>query len=192
MVEINLIKKDYTQAMEELVSTIDSSKVETYIIDFEADHSNSKIIRDFMGEIFNAHNIHRPWRGRFILIADELINNAIEHGSAPGDIDQCIIQAGIQDDGTFMISLEVHDTGRGIHQFDPKKLEKARIRAEDSGEIYLKKRGRGLFHITNKLVDSLSFKENDRGWLSVKVKKCIDVQEFSSDTPTDTTAVASV
>jgi anti-sigma regulatory factor (Ser/Thr protein kinase) len=50
-------------------------------IDFGADHSQSKIIRDFVGQIFDTHMIKAPWKGRFVLITDELINNAIEHGS---------------------------------------------------------------------------------------------------------------
>lgn len=181
MAEITLVKKDYEEALAELKSHIDVQHVKTYIIHFEADHSNSKIIRDFMGEIFNAHSIHRPWRGRFILIADELINNAIEHGSAPGDIDKCIINAGIQEDGKFIISLEVHDTGRGGKSFNPKNFKKAKqlIEHTDNNNIYLEKRGRGLLHITNKLVDTLSFQENPNGGLSVKVEKCINAEDFS-------------
>jgi two-component sensor histidine kinase len=60
--------------------------------------------------IFDAHGITHPWRGRFILITDELINNAIEHGSREGDIDSCVIEAGRKKDGEFFITLEVHDT----------------------------------------------------------------------------------
>lgn len=62
-------------------------------IEFGADHSQSKIIRDFVGKIFESNNIFSPWRGRLILITDELINNAIEHGSQVGDIDVCMIRA---------------------------------------------------------------------------------------------------
>jgi hypothetical protein len=37
----------------------------------------------------------------------------------------------------------------------------------------MKKRGRGLFHITEKLVDKLSFSMSSRGWLAVKIEKSI-------------------
>lgn len=52
-------------------------------INFDADHSRSKVIRDFVGNLFDLHHIEQPWKGRFVLITDELINNAIEHGSQP-------------------------------------------------------------------------------------------------------------
>ena len=82
----------YTDAIHILYIGLSNSNI-SYHIDFDADHSRSKIIRDFVGAIFDLHSIHHPWRGRFILITDELINNAIEHGSLPGDIDSCIIEA---------------------------------------------------------------------------------------------------
>lgn len=100
---------NYADAMHLLMIGLGTSNI-SYHIDFDADHSRSKIIRDFVGNIFDLHSIHHPWRGRFILITDELINNAIEHGSLPGDIDSCIIEAGINDKDEFFITLEVHDT----------------------------------------------------------------------------------
>jgi hypothetical protein len=43
----------------------------------------------------------------------------------------------------------------------------------DDGGVYMNKRGRGLFHITEKLVDRLSFSLSPKGWLAVKIEKCI-------------------
>lgn len=145
-------------------------------IEFDAEHSRSKIIRDFVGSIFDLHAINHPWRGRFILITDELINNAIEHGSIDGDIDSCIIEAGLDINNEFYISLEVHDTGNGKDAKDAKHMEDIRnnrLKHSSNEGIYMKKRGRGLFHITEKLVDKLSFSISPRWWLAVKIEKSI-------------------
>lgn len=115
MVEITLTQKECTHALSELKRMIRTDRNEIYTIHFEADYANAKIIRDFVGAIFDAHKIYRPWRGRFILITDELINNAIEHGSTPGDMDSCTIEAGKTENGDFSIRFEVHDTGKGKH-----------------------------------------------------------------------------
>ena len=81
MPQIDISHLDYPEAMnqiQELYQKEINTKIE-YSIDFRADHTQSKIIRDFVGLIFDSYSINYPWRGRFILIADELINNAIEH-----------------------------------------------------------------------------------------------------------------
>jgi hypothetical protein len=41
--------------------------------------------------------------------------------------------------------------------------------------VYTEKRGRGLFYITEKLVDRLSFATSPRGGLAVKIEKEIGV-----------------
>lgn len=143
-------------------------------IEFGTDHSQSKILRDFVGRIFDAHGIFAPWKGRFILITDELVNNAIEHGSAAWDLDSAIIRAGKGSDGCFSISLEVHDTGRGPDSSKAKDMVTIKeAHTQDGDEVYMEKRGRGLFHITEKLVDTMSFDVSPRGGLAVKVEKRI-------------------
>ncbi len=92
MFSFDISHMSYENAMQILSTAIVDNSISCQI-DFNADHSRSKIIRDFVGKIFDTYNIHYPWRGRFILITDELINNAIEHGSTNGDIDSCIIEA---------------------------------------------------------------------------------------------------
>ncbi len=111
MFSFDISHMGYENAMQILSTAILNNKQISCQIDFNADHSRSKIIRDFVGQIFDKYQIHYPWRGRFILITDELINNAIEHGSADGDIDTCIIEAGMDINNAFYISIEVHDTG---------------------------------------------------------------------------------
>lgn len=165
----------YEEAVKSLYDSItDPNNISCQII-FVAEHSRSKIIRDFVGHIFDIHYIYHPWRGRLVLITDELVNNAIEHGSNPGDIDSCIIESGINAVGEFFINLEVHDTGRGVDAEDTKHLDTIRDSklSETTDGVYMEKRGRGLFHITEKLVDRLTFSTSPRGWLAVKIEKSI-------------------
>jgi anti-sigma regulatory factor (Ser/Thr protein kinase) len=113
MIELNISHLSYTEALKSILDSVGDIHNVSCHIEFGADHSQSKIIRDFVGMIFDAHDIHVPWRGRFILITDELINNAIEHGSIEDDLDSCIIEARRDESNVFRISLEVHDTGKG-------------------------------------------------------------------------------
>ena len=173
MVEINIAHQHYTEAMSKIITALGDIHEVHCQIEFWADHSQSKIIRDFVGKIFDVHHVHALWRGRFILITDELINNAIEHGSAEDDIDSCVIHAGKGDNGLFQISLEVHDTGNGKDSWNVKNIIKIKENAKAGYGIYMGKRWRGLFHITEKLVDKLSFSESPKGGLAVKVEKTL-------------------
>ena len=167
---------DTDVALTELRALVDSwDKIECRI-DFWTDHAQSKIIRDFIGYIFDTFKVDPLWRGRFVLITDELINNAIEHGSTDWDLDSCIIYAGDNPDGVFQIVLEVHDTGRGKDSKDATHMESIRTAKLDEHNeqgVHMEKRGRGLFYITEKLVDRLSFDESIHGGLAVKVEKNI-------------------
>ena len=143
MVHLNISHQEYNTGIQLLLgANPDLSKIDVEI-DFGTDHSQSKIVRDFVGMIFDAHGIGSPWRGRFILITDELINNAIEHGSASGDIDGCIIRASKGSDGNFSITLEVHDTGKGKDSEKAKDMIQIRNELKkDDGEVYMERRGR--------------------------------------------------
>ncbi len=164
----------YENAMQILSTAIVDNSISCQI-DFNADHSRSKIIRDFVGKIFDTYNIHYPWRGRFILITDELINNAIEHGSTNGDIDSCIIEAWIDKNDAFYISIEVHDTGCWKDSKDVTHMETIRNNRLQwtNDRVYMEKRWRWLFHITEKLVDRLSFSMSPKWGLAVKIEKKI-------------------
>ena len=102
------------------------------------------------------------------------MNNAIEHGSAEDDLDSVVIQAGKGADGCFSISLEVHDTGRGPDSAKAQDMIAIKeSHTQDGDTVYMEKRGRGLFHITEKLVDRMNFDRSPRGGLAVKVEKRI-------------------
>ena len=113
MKEFFLIEQPYESAFSDLVNAIDTENDTIYTIHYRSDFANSKIIRDFVGAIFDAFEVPVPWRGRFVLITDELVNNSIEHGSEKNDINECIIKTHHKaDNSLFKISVEVHDTGK--------------------------------------------------------------------------------
>ncbi|GAB0174711.1 MAG: hypothetical protein HHAS10_05900 [Candidatus Altimarinota bacterium] len=175
MQHVNISHLEYEQALKALqIATSHLSNI-AITIDFGADYAQSKIIRDFVSQIFEYHKIETPWGGRFTLITDELINNAIEHGSSEGDIDSCVIEAGREKNGGFYIILEVHDTGNGKDAKTAHEMSIVRSNKKEKieGGIYMEKRGRGLFHITEKLVDRLEFHESPKGGLAVRIEKAI-------------------
>ena len=62
-------------------------------------------LRDYIGSrIFQETDFSEKWRHRIQLIADELINNAIEHGSSPGDAVQ--IELRIHRNSDIILSVE--------------------------------------------------------------------------------------
>lgn len=183
MFSCNISDMTYEEAMRKLDHALEDPKHIVCQIEFSTDHSQSKIIRDFVWRVFDTYQINHPWKGRFVLITDELVNNAIEHGSALWDTDYCVVHAGRHDDGEFYISLEVHDTGKWKDAKDANKMEKIRsekLQYNENG-VYMNLRGRGLFHITEKLVDTLSFSESPHGWLAVKIEKYLPAEEQNKD-----------
>jgi anti-sigma regulatory factor (Ser/Thr protein kinase) len=166
MLHVNISHTEYAQALKALQDACPDLWHVTIAIDFSADHAQSKIIRDFVGLIFTYHRVNTPWWGRFTLITDELINNAIEHGSSAGDIDSCLIESWRDKDGEFYINLEVHDTGTGKDAKTAEEMAtvKEKHKKDNSNGTYMKKRGRWLFHITEKLVDRLEFRESPKRW----------------------------
>lgn len=112
MKEFHLLGENYEEIFPKIIAEIDTQKAGIYVFNYKSDFSNSKIIRDFVGAIFDSFEIPTLWCGRFILITDELVNNSIEHGSSEGDINQCIITTQLENNELFRISLEVQDTGK--------------------------------------------------------------------------------
>lgn len=176
---LDISNMSYDVAMGELQGLLSNKDRMSCHIEFWADHSQSKIIRDFVWMIFDKHNINHPWRGRFILITDELINNAIEHWSAQGDIDSCIIESWMTPDKGFYITLEVHDTGRWKDAKDAEHMDQVKakkLEEHNDAWVHMEKRWRWLFYITEKLVDRLSFSESPKWWLAVKIEKNIPIE----------------
>lgn len=142
---------------------------------FKADYNQSKIIRDLILLLFQKNNIEVPWKNRFALISDELVNNSIEYGSLPLDKNRFIIHFKTISK-VLTINMEVYDTGRWLESKTSREMEELKKIKEAAGfEWYLERRGRGLFQLVNNLVDELYFRDNPNGGLIVGVRKMMEI-----------------
>ncbi|MDD4151442.1 MAG: ATP-binding protein [Candidatus Gracilibacteria bacterium] len=138
---------------------------------YKSDFKNTKVLREFIETSFLIFNVKSIWKSRFILISDEINNNAIEYGSLDNEINKLTLNIEKIEDG-ISINLEVVDTGNGkaskksvdMYDLEEKKLE-------NGFDNHTGIRGRGLFQIIYKIVDELYFKDSENGGLIVGVKK---------------------
>lgn len=163
----------------ELVDFVDTNVSDVGNFDleliFKADYNQSKIIRDLILLLFQRNNIEVPWKNRFVLISDELVNNSIEYGSLPLDKNRFTIHFRSLDK-MLTINMEVCDTGRGLESKTSQEMEELKtLKTSTWFDGYLGKRGRGLFQLVTNLVDELYFKDNPNGGLIVGVRKKMEL-----------------
>ena len=120
-------------------SIADFSNFEIRLI-YSAEYSQSKMIRDAVLYLFERNNIDVPWKNRFALIVDELVNNSIEYGSLPLDKNEVSIRFSSRN-GKLSILIEVSDTGRGVESKTSREMEEIRKQKEMEGfQSYIGKR----------------------------------------------------
>ncbi len=147
-----------------------------FVLIFKADYNQSKMIRDLTIHLFEKNNINVPWKNRFALVSDELVNNAIEYGSLPLDKNLFKIKFN-EEDGKLAVNLEVYDTGKWPQAKTSSEMEVIRQSKEQKGfDGYLGKRGRWLFQLVSNLVDDLYFRDNPQGGLIVGVSKKLELE----------------
>ncbi len=145
------------------------------MIHFKAEYSQSKIIRWLVLYLFEKNNINVPWKNRFSLISDELVNNSIEHWSLPLDKNVIIIKFS-SSDNFLNINIEVHDTWKWPFAKNSFEMEKIRQEKESVWfELYMEKRWRWLFQLVKNIVDNLYFKDKQGWWLIVGVSKKLEL-----------------
>lgn len=83
------------------------------------------MIRDLTLYLFEKNNINVPWKTRFALVSDELVNNAIEYGSLPLDKNLFKIRFD-QKNESVLVNLEVYDTGKGPQAKNSAEMENLR------------------------------------------------------------------
>jgi len=125
-------------------------------------------IRDFtLGLIRNMTDFSEQWAFRFQSVVDELCNNAIEHGSRPGENIKITFINHIHES----IEIIVEDTGTGKSHVTADEI--SQIVKERSAPQYIHKgiRGRGLSKIVAEWTDELVFEDKDVVVIMVKSKK---------------------
>jgi anti-sigma regulatory factor (Ser/Thr protein kinase) len=92
-----------------------SSYIHNDTLDIEflyvSDFRSAKILRDFVDVICRSFHIDSITLSRFILIVDEMNNNAIEHGSRKGDMNKLRFKIFIEE-GMQNVQIEVEDSGK--------------------------------------------------------------------------------
>jgi len=128
-------------------------------------------IRDFtMTVVKNMTGFSEQWAFRFQSVVDELTNNAIEFGSAPGQ-DIKITFVSTQNKS---IEVYVEDTGTGPNKKTAADMSAflAKNKGVNPASITTI-RGRGLSQIVSSWTDFVEFKDNEKGGLTVHVIKNI-------------------
>jgi anti-sigma regulatory factor (Ser/Thr protein kinase) len=125
-------------------------------------------IRDFtLGLIRNMTEFSEQWAFRFQSVVDELCNNAIEHGSAPGqDIKITFINYPHES-----IEISVEDSGTGKVKITAKEIQAIVNERRNPGYVHMGIRGRGLSKIVAEWTDELEFTDLPTGGLKVRIKK---------------------
>lgn len=148
---------------------------------FSSVYESSKVIRDFVALVFDHFWLMPPWRSRFILIIDELVNNSVAYGSLSGEenifrIYFRKIEKDTQEWEHYHVRIEVEDTGNGpgTKTADEMRALRDSLKAIHTKDThYLGKRGRWLFMLTENIVDTLDFRDNPTWGLTVWIEKTI-------------------
>lgn len=134
-------------------------------------------IRDFTKNVVrNMTGFSEQWAFRFQSVVDELVNNAIEFGSASGkDVKITFVSKKGKS-----IEIFVEDTGTGPKETKKTAQEMTRY-VEEQKLIEPTQittiRGRGLAQIVANWTDVLEFKDNKEGGLTVHVVKYLEEGE---------------
>jgi len=125
-------------------------------------------IRDFtLGLIRNMTEFSEQWAFRFQSVVDELCNNAIEHGSEPGDT----IKITFINCQSESIEIIVEDAGSGKVKIAAEELTRIVKERSDPNYVHTGIRGRGLSKIVAEWTDELEFQDTKNGGIKVRVKK---------------------
>ena len=128
-------------------------------------------VRDFTLEMVrNLTGLEDQWAFRFQTIVDELCNNAIEHGSHPGEE----IALTFYTKPSHWLEVVVEDKGNGSKPMSAEELTSlvTTRRALPDSEIH-GLRGRGLARLVAKWTDELEFHSRLEGGLLVRARKYI-------------------
>ena len=132
-------------------------------------------IRDFTKTVVqNLTGFSEKWAFRFQSVVDELTNNAIEFGSAPGkDIKVTFVSVR----GKYIEAI-VEDTGTGKAKKTATEMKEYVQKNRDIDPSTITSiRGRGLTQIVASWTDVLEFKDNENGGLTVRVVKNLESGE---------------
>lgn len=161
------------------IETIISKQFKDWIIDiefiYESYFENTRKLRNFVEYICNFLWLPLTDTVKFILIIDELNNNAIEYWTEEWWINKMRFKCN-KDKNNIYINIEVEDTWKWKKHKNV--LEMETLRTHQLKLWYWKHksiRWRWLFMIVVNSVDRLYFKNSKNWWLIVWIKKNIKI-----------------
>ncbi len=132
-------------------------------------------IRDFtLNLIKNMTDFSEQWAFRFQSVVDELCNNAIEHGTAPGDD----IKITFISNPHESIEILVEDKNNGTNKVKANDLKQLINERRQPNYVHKGIRGRGLSKIVAEWTDEMEFIDIEDGGLLVRVKKYLNDPKF--------------
>lgn len=165
----NYINKDY------ITSIYSEDSFEISFL-FKSDFKNAKYLRDYLLVILDVIWINTTWKNRFVLVVDELNNNAIEYWSKSWSTNIMRFKSHKKWNEIFL-NIEVEDAWdweKNKNALEMDELRKQRL--EKWFEEHKSIRWRWLFLIITKLVDELYFKDSLSWWLIVWVNKKLNLE----------------
>lgn len=155
----------------------ESSQAKVITITIPTDTYFMSGIRDFTFTMArNMTAMNDQWAYRFQSVVDELCNNAIEHGSAPG----ASIKIAFRSVAGESIEIIVEDTGTGKHSTSAKEMAERVNAAKNAGNQPMQNlglRGRGLSQIVSNWTSELIFEDVLGGGLRVIARKLLSGEE---------------
>ncbi len=132
-------------------------------------------LRDFtMNVVRNMTGFSEQWAFRFQSVVDELVNNAIEFGSAPGKE----VKITFLSQKGKSIEIFVEDSGTGSSKKNAQQMTAFVEERKNMDPTKLTSiRGRGLSQIVANWTDVLEFKDNPEGGLTIHVVKYLEAGE---------------
>ncbi len=142
---------------------------------FKSDFNNAKYLRDYLLIILDCIWLDLIWKNRFVLIIDELNNNAIEYWSKIWSENLMRFKFE-KKENNILINIEVEDSWDWEKSKSAQEMECLRLERLEKWFLDHKSiRWRWLFMIITKLVDELYFKDSINGWLIVWVNKKLEI-----------------
>lgn len=137
-------------------------------------------IRDFtLSLIRNMTDFSEQWAFRFQSVVDELCNNAIEHGSLPGEDIKIAFICYPHDS----IEITVEDRNNGKNKTNAQGLKQLISERRSPNYVHLGIRGRGLSKIVSEWTDELEFSDLEDEGLRVRVKKYLNDPKLKEGLP---------
>jgi len=139
-------------------------------ISYQSIFWNTPKLRSLMETLLGVYDIDVKDKNRLVLVSDELNNNAVEHGT--WDYGDNIIDIVVrkESENKVFINIEVTDCGNWSAKYmEQLKHEKEVTWFEGHRSI----RWRGLFLITEKIVDKIYFKDSKDWGLIVWIEKTL-------------------